>query len=129
MLSLINQIILAAPAAEPLEDAKEWIEESADWMIEQFQNGNYLPAVAMGVMLLVWLFRKLFMGRVSSKLMPLFSAAIGLVTVIGANLISLAAGYDTMSVVSIVLSGLLIGTSASGFWDLIGRHVAAKVEK
>src|SRR5688572_21431938 len=119
MLSSVFTLLAAAPKTEPDGDVVGWITESARWMLEQIQGHNWLPAAALAVMVLVWAVRKLFLAKLDPKWMPVVSAGIGVLTLIAGNLITLAAGYDTMSVLSIVLSGLLLGTSASGFWDLV----------
>ena len=88
------------------------------YLVEAFQGGNWALAIGLVIMLGVWLTSKFL--KVNNEWLPLISSVYG---VLGSILASVIAGQ---SWVDAVVNGLVIGTSASGFWSLLGKHLLPK---
>ena len=88
------------------------------YFVEAFQGGNWALAIGLVIMLGVWLTSKFL--KVNNEWLPLISSVYG---VLGSILASVIAGQ---SWVDAVVNGLVIGTSASGFWSLLGKHLLPK---
>ena len=124
---IIAFLLLQIPAPVPTGDEMAWVLESAKWAVEQFQNKNYMPAVGMTIMLLVFVFNKFFHAKVKKEHLALVSASIGVLSAVAMNMMALAVGSQPMEWVSAIMAGLTMGAAASGFWSLIGKMVVDKV--
>jgi len=125
--SFIVTVLAQVPALEPTGDMLGWLLESAKWMFEQYQAKNFMPAVGMLVMVLVFLFNNFFKTKLSKNALPWVSAVIGMLMAGAANLVGLAAGYTTQDWVSTLTSGLMAGAAASGLWSMLGKYVMTKL--
>lgn len=123
MMILFN-ILAAAPAVEPTDDVIGWGLGTIKWIAEQFASKNYAAAVAGIVMVLVFLVKLLLKDKLSSGQLPLVSAGIGLVLSLAGALGGAQAGMNWQGILGIVFTGLTTGAMASGFWSLVGKHIA-----
>ena len=119
----ILQLVMAQPTAEPGTDMVGWALGLVKWIAEQFAAKNYVGAVAALVMALVFVAKLLLKDKLSSGLLPLLSAGLGLLAAVAAGLMSAGTGMSAAEVVSVVVAGLTTGAMASGFWSLVGRHL------
>lgn len=120
-------LLATVPPAVPGDDAVSWLLSSLKWAVERFQAHDYVPAIGMLVMVLVYLFNRFAKDRIASKHLPLVSASIGVLTAIATNLLALAVGSTPLDWVQAVLAGLTAGAAASGFWSLVGKHLAERL--
>ncbi len=126
-ITLLTSVLAQVPPVAPGEDIFGWLLSSLGWVVQQMQGRNYLPGIGMIVMILVFAFHKLFESKIDKKWLPLVSALVGTVSAGAANLIALAAGYSTRTWLEALVTGLIAGATASGFWSLFGKWIASKV--
>ena len=86
-------------------------------IIDAFEGARWGVAAGAILLALVWIFRKLTAGRLPPKLAPIISAAVAVVLAMAGGLYGGAVWYDA------VLTGLLVGGAASGFWSLLGKYI------
>lgn len=129
LTSIVTTTLLAqaVPSAAPGDDVFGWLMSSLKWALEQFQNKNYMPAIGMLVMVMVWVFKKYFEDKVTPAHLPYVSAAMGVVVACAMNLMALAAGSKPHDWLTAIGMGLTMGAAASGFWSLMGKWLEAKL--
>lgn len=109
-------------------DSEAQMVDAAKWAIEQYQHKNYMPAIGLLVMVLVFLSRKFLSDKIQPEHMPAFSAAMGILVSVATNLTAVAVGSTPIDWISAVVSGLVTGTMASGLWSLGGKKLLTKPE-
>ena len=130
MLSLVPLYILAqtvAPVAVPGDDPVAWLLSMLKWIVEQFQAGNYLPAISGVVMVVIAVFHRFFEDRIPKRWLPLVSAGVGVLTAVALNMLDLALGCNKTDVLHALSTGLMVGSGASGFYSLAGKAIMEKV--
>lgn len=129
MTSILLSFVLAQaqPATVPSDDIVAWILGSIKWIVEQIQQKNYLPAVGMMIVLIVFAVQKVLGDKVNSKYLPWLSAAFGILTTVAANLVALKTGSTSKDWVSVIVSGFVVGASASGLWSMLGKAILGKI--
>lgn len=98
--------------------------EDTQRMIEAAQNGQWAVLASLILMVLIGAIRAVGSTALPKKYLPLLTAGI-------AMLASTAAALAVPGVVwwQALLAGLVIGTSASGFWSLLGKHLVTRVKR
>ena len=115
-------VLLATVSADA--DPVLWFLAQAKEGVDAFQRKDYLPAVGVAIMLLVFVLKRTpVLSWVSPRRLPLASAILGVIAAVGTNLAGLAMGYQTMDWMSALGTGLFCGAGASGFWSLLGKEV------
>jgi uncharacterized membrane protein len=102
---------------------------SIRWAVEQYQQKNYMPAVGVLIMVVVFLSRKYLNDKIQDEYMPLFSATTGVLVAVATNLTALAVGSTQTDWISAVVSGVATGAMASGLWSLGGKKLLKKSKK
>jgi hypothetical protein len=102
-----------APALAPQVTNPQTVDEALTMLnviVKLFQEGQYLLAGAALTLVLVFIFRRFFMHKLSTKALPLISIVTGLVT--GISLAILSGASPTQA-----LLASLSGSVASSLWD------------
>ena len=96
-------------------------------LIEAVRSEQWLVVAGVATTLVILMVRKAgLLSQVPVKYMPWVATGVAVVSSVGTSLIS------GVSLVSAVTQGVLVGTAASGFWEMIFKHVsltALKSEK
>lgn len=124
-LAIFAQVV--APSVDPGADPIAWALNAIKWVIEQFQAHNYAPAVGGLIMLLVFGLRKAIGNKISAKALPWVSMLLGVLVEVGSKLTELVAGFSIMQLIGAIVSGAMIGLSASGMWSAFGKPAAEKL--
>lgn len=122
-------IIQAVPSTNPDTNIVGWFLSMCQWIVTQFQNHNYAPAIAAVVMILVFIFRQLAKGKIDPKHLPLVSALVGTITATATSLLGIAVGSSTKDVLEMLGSGLITGAAASGLFDVLRSSVLPTIAK
>lgn len=117
---------MTPPAAG--DDIVVWMSSSVKWMIDQFQNRNFLPLCGVVIMVLVRIIHKLFDQKLERKKLALVASLLGVISAVGMNLISLAVGSTKTDIIAAISNGIMVGAAASGFWNVLGKTASAKVD-
>lgn len=110
-------IVIAQAVTEPTGN----IEALSDVikLVNALGSHNWLYAASLLIVLIVFAVKKYALPGVDSKWLPLISNGLGVAVALAANLSAATpAGW-----LATVLGGIFMGTSASGFWSLIGKHI------
>jgi uncharacterized membrane protein YcjF (UPF0283 family) len=120
----------AEPAPEPVEpeepETEEEAAETVSLLVAAFNVGAWPVVVGLIIMLVVWAVRRFALKKIDEKwkkATPWVAAGLGILSCIG---VSLAAG--TMVWWRALIDGFVSGISASGLWELIGKHLLGKGE-
>jgi hypothetical protein len=96
-------------------------------LIEAVRSEQWLVVAGVATTLVILMVRKAgLLSQVPVKYMPWVATGVAVVSSVGTSLVS------GVSLVSAVTQGVLVGTAASGFWEMIFKHVsltALKSEK
>lgn len=123
MTNIISIVLSAVPAPMPADgDMFSWLLGSVKWIMEQFAQKNYAPAVAGIIMIATFFFNKFAADKLPVYAKPWISAALGIVMAMVAKVIGMAAGASTPDLLQAILTGFMAGASASGFWSMLGKH-------
>lgn len=96
-----------------------------DAFLSSIGEGNWFAVVGFGLMLLIFLVRSLVMRIISKRDLDLVAAALGVVSMVATGLV--ASGGDSGQAIRAVVSGLVVGATAVGFWQLLGKRVESWV--
>ena len=99
------------------------------WVVDQLQDGNKTPLIGVAIMVFLFYFNKFWSKKIPSNKMPVVSAILGVVSTCAINTIAFASGSTTKDWTAAVISGIISGTSASGFWSLVGKDLSKVVHK
>lgn len=127
LTTLMTAVLAQIPPVAPSGDEFSWVLSTLMWIVEQFQHKNYMPAIAMTVMVLVFAFNKFAKDKMKKEHLPLISAAIGVTVACVTNGLALGMGASAKDWASAIVMGLTVGTSASGFWSLFGKWLMDKL--
>src|SRR3990167_6103941 len=99
MMSLMMAVLFAVvPSPVPADgDMIGWLLSSAKWVVEQIQQGNYVAAVGVIILVLVWAFNKFLKDRLNPKFLPLISAVVATLGMCGLNLAQMVRGAPATS--------------------------------
>lgn len=86
-------------------------------LVSAIGDGSIGVIVGASLTIIVFLLRRVVSPVIPKKELPLFTSGLAVVLVVGAGL---AAGVDWLSA---LLSGLLVGAAAVGFWELLGKRL------
>lgn len=91
--------------------------------VQSFEHKNYIPAVATGIMLIVFFFNKYLIPKLSEdpkvkNYLPYIGMALGILGAIGAALLNPAG-----DMASKIVQGIVSAITAAGMWTVIGRHL------
>jgi hypothetical protein len=129
MLLTISHLALAVvPSPAPGDDMFGWAITTIQWIVEQFQAKNYMPAVGAIVMLAVFFIKKFFGDKISNARLTLLSAILGVLSSVAVSMMGVAMDASKMDIFSALSNGLMVGAAASGFWGLLGKHLLSKKE-
>lgn len=116
---LVPSALADDPVAEP-QDPQQAI-GLLPQIIDAVKNKNWGLLVSLVLMLLIWLARYFLFPKASPYLAAFLSAFLPCVAMFAA---SLGSGKP---VLESVIAALVIGTSASGLWTWVGKHLLPKV--
>jgi len=85
------------------------------FVVSAFQAHQWGLAAAAVVMLVVWVVGKLL--KPDNRWLPLVSAGVAVLMGIVTGIAGGVVWYEAL------FNGLLVGTAASGFWSLVGKHI------
>lgn len=109
--------------AVPVTD--EDAQEAVSFLILALQSQAWPVAIGFFLMLLVWFGNKLLKGKLTgSKWIPWITVGMGVVGTIGAHL-----AMGTLIWYQALLQGFLVGTSATGFWELLFKRILGNKEE
>lgn len=122
---MISLLLLAQmqPSPEPAGDVVQWGLSLIKWIAEQFASKNYAAAVAGIVMAIVFVLKLVLKDKLSSGSLPLVSAIVGTVVSGAGALLGATQGMGATAILSILVTGLTTGATASGLWSLVGKRV------
>ena len=101
-----------------IPETNEEVQETAGFLVQALKNHAWPVAVGFLLMLLVWAFNKFLKGKLTgNKWTPWIAVGVGVLGTIGINL-AIGAVFWWES----LLQGFLVGTSATGFWELLFKH-------
>ena len=89
----------------------------ASLLIDAAESARWAVLAGGILMALIWVFRRVTAGRLPARFAPLIAAGVAVVVSVAGGLIGGAEWYDAL------LTGLLVGGAASGFWSLVGKHL------
>ncbi len=97
-------------------------------LITAIHSKNWAVVVSLVVMALTMILNRIVLPRMSidKKWTPLISAIMGTVISGGSALLGVVVGMPIQDILSLLLSGLLTGASATGLYELIGKYVMPK---
>jgi hypothetical protein len=105
----------------------ESVDALTNLLIEAVRSEQWLVVAGVATTLVILMVRKAgLLSQVPVKYMPWVATGVAVVSSVGTSLVS------GVSLVSAVTQGVLVGTAASGFWEMIFKHVsltALKSEK
>lgn len=109
-------VAFAQPTSQPTQDPAGVF----NTLVNAFQQGKILIAIAALITLLTWLFNlivtKLRPGLIPASVSPWIAASLGMVSAVVASLI---AGQPLLYA---LVGGLVTGNAASGFWSMIAKY-------
>lgn len=91
--------------------------ETIQALIDAANNGGWAIVIGIALMITVQVLKKTISPLVSKRDTDLFAAFLGVLTCIG---VSLYSGGDPIHA---VLSGVLVGATAVGFWEILGKRI------
>ncbi len=99
-------------------------------LIVAFQSKNWAVVVSLVVMALTMIMSRLILPRfnVDKKWTPLISAITGTVVTGASALLGVAVGLELKDILSLLISGLLSGATATGLYELLGKYIFPKPE-
>jgi hypothetical protein len=103
----------------------DWVMNSVQWLVTQFQNRNYMPACGM-LMLLVWAVKRFSGDALKAERLALLSAGLGVLSAVGMELLGLTVTSNKVDLTRAIVNGLMVGAGASGFWSLLGKQLLNK---
>lgn len=97
-------------------------------LIAAIHSKNWAVVVALVVMVSTMILNRIVLPRlnVHKKWTPLISAILGTIISGGSALIGIAVGMPFQDKLSILISGLLAGASATGLYELVGKYILPK---
>lgn len=105
----------------------ESVDALTNLLVEAVRSEQWLVVAGVATTLIVLVIRRFgFLSQVPVKYMPWVATGVAIASSVGTSLIS------GVSLLSAVTQGILVGTAASGFWEMIFKHVsltALKSEK
>lgn len=103
------------------------VDSLTNLLIEAVRSEQWLVVAGVATTLIVLVIRRVgLLSQVPVKYMPWVATGVAVVSSFGTSLIS------GVNPVNALTQGILIGTAASGFWEMIFKHVsltALKSEK
>jgi hypothetical protein len=92
-------------------------------LIDAIYSGGWGVSIGLILMAVVFLLRKLLRPLIPKSELALFTAGVAVLCSVG---VGLAAGVDPLQA---VLIGVLVGTSAVGFWEILGKRIKVWVRR
>lgn len=122
LFGLLAVLVQVAPEADPVALISS--------LMAALQSKNWAVVVALGVMGLVMILNRLVLPRmkIDKKWTPLISAIVGTVVSGASALMAVVAGLPLSDTLGLLLSGLLSGATATGLYELIGKHIFTKAD-
>lgn len=106
-----SAVAVVQPLGQPVEPSVSEVTSWISALVAAVNSGNWTLAVALGLMLAVFIARKFFLTQVPGKYLPW--AVIGL-SVLGAGAAALYAGTAPLEA---LVQGIVTGLSAVGAWE------------
>ena len=91
--------------------------------LDAVATGRWAAVVGFSLMLAVFFARRLLLKAIPKRDLDLATSGFAVVAVVASGLV--ASGGDWRSATQAVVSGLVVGATAIGFWQLLGKRVEA----
>lgn len=117
--------LVIAQAADPSADSLDITGQTIMWLISGFRAHNFWPAVAVSLMLLVWVVKHFLEDKLNSKVLPWVSMGAGVISGMAMNMLAVNSSAPSITWLEAMLHGALLGAAASGLYAAIGQHVEA----
>lgn len=119
LVALIFPAIVFAQTGVAAGADTESVDALTNLLIEAVRSEQWLIVAGVSTTLFVLLVRKTgLLAQVSVKYMPWVAMGVAVVSAMGTSLIS------GVSLLSALTQGVLVGTAASGFWEMIFKHIS-----
>lgn len=117
----IAPVVDKNPDLKEVPDTPKEAAESVSLLISAAKSGQWSIFAGLLIMLLIFVGNRMGLReKVGKKALPWVSVGLGVLASIG---VMLAAGVAWDEA---LIQGLVAGLSASGFWELIGKHLLRK---
>ena len=119
LLAVIAQVI---PEVDPIA--------LIQMLIEAIQSKNWSVVVSVMVMAVTLLVSRLILPRlkIGKRWVPLISAILGTILSGASALVGVAVGLPVKDILALLISGLLSGATATGLYELVGKHIFPRKE-
>lgn len=114
--------LMLFPAAVFAQDL-ESVDTVTSLLVEAIRSEQWLVVAGLATTLIVLVARKTgLLAQIPKKYVPWVATAVAILSAFATSLIS------GVSLTTALTQGIIVGTAATGFWEMLFKHTGAKAE-